>query len=91
MSTKKATEDQLAALHSHLATVLKEAIDGEPVIVEGEVVGKKFNAAAFREARQFLLDNNITSTIDSKPMRDLVDSLPSFEDASAFHPVTHSH
>lgn len=75
----KATEKQLAELHAALATILKEAIQPEDVLEDGKVVGRRFNAAALNATRQFLKDNNITSTLDSKPMRDLVDDLPSFE------------
>lgn len=76
----KASEKELSSLHAELASILKESIQPEPILNgEGEVVGKKYNAAALNAARQFLKDNNITSTLDSKPVADLVDSLPSFE------------
>lgn len=81
----KATEKVLGDLHSELARVLTKAIEPEPVVLDGEVVGHKLNASALNVARQFLKDNNITATTDSKPVRDLVDSLPSFEDESAFN------
>ena len=80
MTTKKATEQQLSELHAELAGIFKQAIQPEPIVVVGEVVGQKYNAANLNAARQFLKDNNITSTLDSKPMADLVDSLPSFQD-----------
>jgi hypothetical protein len=84
MRNKSATEEQLSELHAELARQLKEAIQGEPVVVDDVVVGKKYNAAALREARQFLTDNNITATLDSKPLKNLVDALPSFEDDPAY-------
>jgi len=80
MTQKKATEQQLSDLHAELAGMLKEAIQPEPIVVDGEVIGKRFNAANLNAARQFLKDNNITSTLDSPAVKDLVDSLPSFQD-----------
>lgn len=82
MSTK-ATEKELAGLHNDLASLLKQAIqpDGEG----------KINSAALNVARQFLKDNNITSTSDAKPMADLVDSLPTFEDNSGLMSAYRSH
>jgi hypothetical protein len=83
--SQKASETELSKLHNELASLLKQAIQPEPVLDrEGEVVGTKINAAALNVARQFLKDNNITSTLDSKPMRELVADLPSFEDSSSF-------
>lgn len=79
--TKRASENKLADLHTKLAELLLEAIQPEPVVVDGKVVGTKVNSAALNVARQFLKDNNITATLDSKPVKDLVDSLPSFEDS----------
>lgn len=80
----KATENQLSELHGVLARVLKEQM--ELTDEDGRV-----NAAVLNQVRQFLKDNNITSTLDSKPMKDLVESLPSFEDEPSFHPRTTQH
>jgi hypothetical protein len=82
--SKKATENELSGLHAEIAKILKQGIQPEPIVVDGEVVGYKTNAAVLNVARQFLKDNNITSTTDSKPVADLVDALPTFENESAF-------
>jgi hypothetical protein len=55
----RATEDKLDTLHGELAEVLTKAIQPEPVILDGQVVGHKLNAAALNVARQFLKDNSI--------------------------------
>lgn len=83
MTQKKASEGELSGLHSELALLLKQAIqpDGEG----------KINSAALNVARQFLKDNNITSTPDSKPMKDLVDNLPTFEDNPGLASAYRSH
>lgn len=73
----RATENELGSLHEELARILKTEIRKEVVDKDGNVVRP---AAILNVARQFLKDNNITATIDNKPMRELVDSLPSFED-----------
>ena len=82
----KAPEKVLSDLHGMLATVL-----GEQMKMTDE--DGKVNAAVLNQVRQFLKDNNITSTLDSKPMADLVDSLPTFDDSSSFVrlPLSNSH
>lgn len=89
MSTK-ATERELSELHSQLATVLKEAIKPEDALDEdGNVVGKKYNTAALNAARQFLKDNNITSSLDSAPVRSLIEDLPNFDDPAVMLSARH--
>ena len=83
MTNKKATESELAGLHNELAALLKQAIQPDS---EGKV-----NSAALNVARQFLKDNNITSTSDAKPMVDLVEQLPTFEDNSGLMSAYRSH
>lgn len=81
--TARATEDQLGSLHDELAKILKQEIGRTVVDKDGNVVRP---AAILNVARQFLKDNNITATVDHKPMRDLVESLPSFDDDLAVQP-----
>lgn len=82
MSTR-ATENELGSLHEELARILKKEIQKEVVDKDGNVVRP---AAILNVARQFLKDNNITATVDTKPMRELVDALPSFDDESPVQP-----
>lgn len=92
MTQKKASEGELSGLHSELAKLLKDAIQPEPIVNDkGKVIGKRVNSAALNVARQFLKDNNITSTPDSKPMKDLVDNLPTFEDNPGLASAYRSH
>ena len=88
MGQQKATEDKLNELHGALAQELTDRIkNGEKKIelvdCDGEVVEHevKFPVAAntLSVARQFLKDNHIEAGSDSKPLGDLVDSLP-FDD-----------
>ena len=82
----KATEQAVSELHGLLAVALKEQM-----MLKDE--DGRVNAAVLNQVRQYLKDNNITSTLDSKPMADLVDSLPTFDDSSSFVrlPLSNSH
>lgn len=75
--SNRATEVILGSLHEELARILKEEINKTIVDKDGNIVRP---AAILNVARQYLKDNNITATVDNKPMRELVDSLPSFDD-----------
>lgn len=81
--SKRASEDFLGALHNKLAEILTEEISKTVVDKDGNVVRP---AAVLNVARQFLKDNNITSTLDNKPMKDLVEALPSFDDEDPAQP-----
>jgi len=84
-NTTAATEAVLSELHGEVARVLKVGMQPEPIVIDGEVVGYKSNAAMVNVARQFLKDNNIQALIgSSKPLKNLVDSLPDFSDSSSF-------
>lgn len=74
----KADNNEMNALHGTLAGVLKEAMVPEPVLDrEGNVVGKRWNAAILSVARQFLKDNGIeTLPGASKPLQELAAVLP---------------
>lgn len=66
-------------LHADLAEKLAAAVQQgeEPVVADGAVVGKKYNAALFNVARQFLKDNGIQADLTKTPAgRSLVDGLP---------------
>ena len=83
----RATESALSDLHDALAKAFAQAIKPKPIIdAEGEILGYETSPAALNAARQFLKDNNITCSLANKPMKDLVDGLPSFEDQSSFQP-----
>lgn len=61
----RASSEKLDSLHSQLAEAFTVAIKPEPVVIDGEVVGHKYNAACLSAARQFLKDNGIEGP--SKP------------------------
>lgn len=93
MTAKTATESELASLHRQLAKELTERItegDYEVALTEDEDgnvienrVKKPVSPALLNTARQFLKDNNIEASPDSKEMGDLVDSLPFDEHEAA--------
>lgn len=87
----RATEDALNTLHGELARVLTKAIEPEPVILDGEVVGHKLNAAALNVARQFLKDNSIEGP-EKGSVKDLSKSLLAplpFTDGDSDQPTAH--
>lgn len=59
--TKRASKDAMDQLHKVLAEQLADGVTNnkEPIVVNGEVVGFKRNAAILNVARQFLKDNGI--------------------------------
>lgn len=70
----RASETDLDSLHGELAKVLTKAIQPEPVVLDGEVVGHKLNAAALNVARQFLKDNQIEGPAKA-PVQNLAKNL----------------
>ncbi len=86
----KATEDSLDSLHGQLARELTDRIkNGEKKIelidcdgmVQEHEVRVPAGANVLSVARQFLKDNHIEAGTNSKPLADLVDSLP-FEESN---------
>lgn len=76
-----APETELADLHKELARILKQAIQPEPVLDDtGKQIGFKVNSSALNVARQFLKDNNISTTPDSPDLKEIVEGLPDFGD-----------
>jgi len=88
----RATEDALDTLHGELAGVLTKAIQPEPVVVDGEVVGHKLNAAALNVARQFLKDNSIEGPLKGPVQnlaKNLLAPLPFTDGADSDQPTAH--
>lgn len=90
----KATEHQLGDLHGILANHFTDIlVNGVPMRERdkdsGEVIEwrRPVTAAELNTIRQFLKDNAIEATADSKVMQGLVASLPEFNDEDAYDNV----
>jgi hypothetical protein len=72
--TKRASESELAGLHSTLAKTLKQ------LLTSGET-----SAGLLNVARQFLKDNGIDCSGEDNPeIRDIIDSIPTHVGISSF-------
>jgi len=75
--SKAASEEALQLLHAKLAETLCHAIEPEPIVVDGEIVGRKLNAAALNVARQMLKDNGIQAArVANSPLDKLANRIP---------------
>lgn len=80
---KRATKDAMNELHRVLAEQLADGVanNKEPIVVNGEVVGHKRNAAILNVARQFLKDNGIEGQpVEGSPLAFLKDAALPFAD-----------